>query len=81
MMLIGGFVEFSLLLLVCLPTCVQGKHASTRAVLFSAFIVYDTHQIMTRMGCDDYVIACIELYLDIINLFLMILELLGGGKR
>ena len=51
------------------------------ALLFSAFIVYDTHQIMTRMGCDDYVIACIEHYLDIINLFLMILELLGGGKR
>jgi FtsH-binding integral membrane protein len=25
------------------------------AVLFSGFIVYDTHQIMTRMGCDDYV--------------------------
>ena len=49
------------------------------AVLFSAFIVYDTHQIMTRLGCDDYIIACIELYLDIINLFLMILDLLGGG--
>lgn len=50
-------------------------------MLFSAFIVYDTHQIMTRMGCDDYVIACIELYLDIINLFLMILDVLGGGNR
>jgi FtsH-binding integral membrane protein len=32
-------------------------------------------------GCDDYVIACIELYMDIINLFIFILDLLGGGRR
>eukprot|EP00285_Hemiselmis_virescens_P019026 CAMPEP_0173386984 /NCGR_PEP_ID=MMETSP1356-20130122/9534_1 /TAXON_ID=77927 ORGANISM="Hemiselmis virescens, Strain PCC157" /NCGR_SAMPLE_ID=MMETSP1356 /ASSEMBLY_ACC=CAM_ASM_000847 /LENGTH=255 /DNA_ID=CAMNT_0014343423 /DNA_START=43 /DNA_END=810 /DNA_ORIENTATION=- len=50
------------------------------ACLFSAFIVYDTWMIMNRMGCDDYVIACIELYLDIINLFLMILQLLGNDR-
>lgn len=50
------------------------------AMLFSAFIVYDTYMIMNRMGCDDYVIACIELYLDIINLFLMILQLLGNDR-
>ena len=50
------------------------------AMLFSAFIVYDTYMIMNRMGCDDYVIAAIELYLDIINLFLMILQLLGNDR-
>ena len=26
-------------------------------------------------GCDDYVLACIELYMDIINLFIFILDL------
>jgi FtsH-binding integral membrane protein len=29
------------------------------------------------MGCDDYIFAVISLYLDIINLFLFILQLLS----
>ena len=39
--------------------------------------------IVTRLGVDDYIIAAIELYLDVINLFLMILQLLVlcGGQR
>lgn len=47
------------------------------ALLFSAFIVYDTWQLKERFPEDEYVVAAIELYLDIINLFLFILSLLG----
>jgi len=43
------------------------------AVLFCGFIIYDTNQIINNMGVDDYIIAAIELYLDIINLFMYIL--------
>jgi len=49
-------------------------------VTFDRFILYDTHQIMNKLGTDDYIIATIELYLDILNLFLFILQLLGGGR-
>ena len=35
--------------------------------------IYDTNQIINRMGVDDFIIAAIELYLDIINLFMYIL--------
>ena len=35
--------------------------------------IYDTNQIINNMGVDDYIIAAIELYLDIINLFMYIL--------
>ncbi|KAJ1493054.1 inhibitor of apoptosis-promoting Bax1-domain-containing protein [Baffinella frigidus] len=50
------------------------------ALLFSLFIVWDSYMIMNRMGCDDYPIACIELYLDIMNLFSFIMLLGGGGE-
>ena len=37
----------------------------------------DTYMIHKRLGPDDYIIAAIELYLDIINLFIFILQLLN----
>ena len=40
-------------------------------LLFSGYICYDTYMIATRMGPGDEVIAALELYLDIINLFLL----------
>ena len=43
-------------------------------LVFSGYIVVDTQMIMDKLGYDDYIIATIELYLDIINLFLYILR-------
>jgi len=51
------------------------------ALVFVGFIVYDTHMIMKHFGVDDYVIAAIELYLDVINLFLFLLRALSGGRN
>jgi len=51
------------------------------AILFCGFIIYDTNAIMRRFGVDDWLIAAIELYLDVINLFLFLLQLLSGGGR
>ena len=54
------------------------------AVIFSFYIIYDTQLIvggknrMIQYTENDYVIAAIGLYIDIINLFLYILELLNG---
>jgi len=50
------------------------------ALLFSAFIIFDTWKIANILSPDDYIIACNELYLDIINLFLYILSILGIGS-
>merc|ERR1711924_521593 len=47
-------------------------------VLFCGFIIYDTHRVMRVYGPDDAILASIELYLDIVNLFLYILELLSS---
>lgn len=55
-------------------------YASLGAVLFCAFIIVDTQMIMNRLGYGDYIIASIELYLDILNLFLFILQLLTNNS-
>jgi len=53
------------------------------ALLFSFYIVYDTQLIVGgdhkkyQFEVDDYCMAAISLYLDIINLFLYLLELFG----
>jgi len=54
--------------------------ASFGAGLFCLFIIYDTHMIMKRLSCEEYIIASINLYLDIINLFLEILRLMSRDR-
>jgi len=56
-------------------------YAMGGSVLFSGFIIYDTYMLCERHDPRDYVIAAVELYLDIINLFLYILQLLGESNR
>jgi len=51
------------------------------ALLFCLFIIYDVQMTMNKIGVDDYILAVINLYLDIVNLFLFILDLLSQGDR
>ena len=46
------------------------------AVLFSAFILYDTQQII-KGGFSTPIEAAIALYLDFFNLFISLLQILG----
>merc|ERR1712150_68117 len=53
------------------------------AILFSFYIVYDTQLIVGgkhehQFGIDDYVFAALNIYLDIINLFIYLLQLFGS---
>ncbi len=50
--------------------------AAIGAILFSAYILYDT-QMIIRGGYDSPVLAAVALYLDILNLFISLLQLLG----
>jgi len=47
------------------------------SLLFSGYIIYDTYMLAERYDPEDYVMAAVELYLDIINLFLYILSFLS----
>jgi FtsH-binding integral membrane protein len=50
------------------------------AVIFSGYIVYDTYNIMNRLSPEEYIIASVELYLDLVNLFLAILRILNNSS-
>ena len=61
-------------------------YASLGAVIFSCYIVVDTQMMMGgkhkySLDPEEYVFASLNLYLDIINLFLMILSLVGRGDN
>jgi FtsH-binding integral membrane protein len=51
------------------------------AFVFGAYIIYDTHVIMKHLSAEEYIVAVINLYLDIINLFINILKLLNKMKQ
>lgn len=46
------------------------------ALIFIGYILYDTSNLIHVHGPDDYIVATVMLYLDIVNLFLYLLQLL-----
>lgn len=56
--------------------------AGAAVFIFGGLLVFDTWRIVrsNQYGPDDYVPAAINIYLDLLNLFLAILRLLGGRR-
>lgn len=52
-------------------------------LIFSGLLVFDTWRILRggMFGPEDYVIAAVQIYLDLLNMFIMILSLLSGGRK
>ena len=78
----GGF----LLMWLLLPNPMAEKVTYlVFTLLFGLYLVYDTQVIMKKFGevyqIDDYILASIFIYMDIINLFLEILSALGKNKK
>ncbi|XP_051976749.1 protein lifeguard 4-like [Xyrauchen texanus] len=55
--------------------------AGAGALLFCGFIIFDTHVLMHKLSPEEHVLASINLYLDIVNLFLYILRILDSMKK
>ena len=53
--------------------------------LYGVYLIYDTQLIMGggryKLSLDDYIIGALVIYIDIIALFLRILQLLGAARR
>jgi len=85
----GAMLFTGLIVLICggfIQMFVGGEVTETAlavggALLFSGFIIFDTQMIMTRVNPEEYIVATIELYLDIINLFIEILKILEKVNR
>jgi len=56
---------------------VDTVYATIGALLFSVYLIYDTYLIIHKLSPDQYIMAALNIYLDIINLFLYILEIIG----
>jgi FtsH-binding integral membrane protein len=56
--------------------------AAGTVLVFSGLLVFDTWRIVRsgQYGPDDYVPAAVNIYLDLLNLFLAITRLLGGRR-
>ena len=78
----GGFIfmifilDISMLEMVC---CLVGT------LLFGVYLVYDTQVIFKKYGevysIDDYIYASLQIYIDIANLFMVILSTVGRASK
>ena len=54
-------------------------------IIIGIYLIYDTQLIMGKFGLaysvDDYIFATLEIYMDIIRLFHLILRILGNDSR
>lgn len=50
-------------------------------LVFSGLLVFDTWRIRNVYGPDEYVGAAVQIYLDLLNMFLAVLSLLGGRRN
>jgi FtsH-binding integral membrane protein len=75
-MVVAGFVMFFFhSALMYTIYCVVG------VLIFCGYVLFDTSLIMKKLGPDEAVTGAINLYLDLLNLFWLILQLLQGSSR
>lgn len=54
--------------------------AAATVLVFSGLLIFDTWRLRNVYGPDQYVQAAVAIYLDLLNMFLAILQLLGGRR-
>ena len=79
-LIVVGLVRF----FVAFSPGVSLLYAVVGAAIFAGFTLYDFSNIKFRYGPNDYVLATVGLYLDFINLFWFLVQILlslsGGGS-
>jgi len=55
--------------------------ASVTVLLFSGLLLYDTWRLRNFYGPDEYVGAAVQIYLDLLNMFLAILRIMGNRRN
>lgn len=75
-LIIGGFIQIFIQ-----SSAFEVALSFTGAIFFSLFLIFDTQQMMTTLSPEEYILATINLYMDILNLFLYILRILNELNR
>ena len=55
--------------------------ASIAVLLFSGLLVFDTWRLRNYYGPDEYVGAAVQIYLDLLNMFMAILRVMGNRRN
>mmetsp|Transcript_8836 Transcript_8836/g.39189 ORF Transcript_8836/g.39189 Transcript_8836/m.39189 type:complete len:193 (+) Transcript_8836:355-933(+) len=85
---LGGFLFASIVALLCaglfgrlatgysgtVPPLLSFSYSFLGTIVLSAHILFDTSLLIHRLSPDDYIVAVVCIYLDVINLFLHILR-------
>ncbi|XP_077562759.1 glutamate NMDA receptor-associated protein 1 lifeguard isoform X1 [Haemaphysalis longicornis] len=80
------FMCFGFALIFIKGDIVRLVYACIGALLFSVYLVFDTQMMLGgnhkyALSPEEYIFAALSLYVDIINLFLMILQIVGYANR
>ena len=82
--LLCGLIMFGIMAAIFQSQVMDTLYAALGAILFSVYIVVDTQLIMggkhrLAISPEEYIFAALNLYLDVINLFLFLLRLFGNN--
>jgi FtsH-binding integral membrane protein len=55
--------------------------ASIAVLLFSGLLVFDTWRLRNFYGPDEYVGAAVQIYLDLLNMFMAVLRIMGNRRN
>ncbi|KAJ0181422.1 hypothetical protein K1T71_003507 [Dendrolimus kikuchii] len=75
-LIVGGFLQIFLQ-----SSLFEVALSFTGTILFSLFLIFDTQQMMVHLSPEEYILATVNLYMDILNLFLYILRILNELNR
>ena len=86
---LGGFLFVGLIALIVAGFVMMLFHVAALTtvycvvgiLIFSGYVLYDTSRIMTRLNFDQAPEGALSLYLDFLNLVMLIMSLLGGRRR
>jgi FtsH-binding integral membrane protein len=85
----AAFLFYALLLLIIVQLVTIFSGATTAfmkgitifsLILFSIYIIYDTNNILQREYSGDFITASLDYYLDILNVFIDLVGLLGNNN-
>ncbi|XP_034479294.1 protein lifeguard 1 isoform X2 [Drosophila innubila] len=80
------FIIFGIIAIFIPGQIIGLVYASLGALLFSVYLVYDTQLMLGgnhkySISPEEYIFAALNLYLDIINIFMYILSIIGLARR
>lgn len=82
-----GLLLLGLMGLIFRLHMLQVLYACVGAVLFSGYIVYDTQMVVAgkhqekKFSLDDYALAALSIYMDVVRVFMFILRMFGEERR